>query len=304
MGKKGSSKKGPATTSGPQMSITMREASTGKKQTNVKSALKLQHIKNLALWASRDANIPSLGAYFGHRLAASSEAFGALLDRSLFICQRCESILHPDYNCTIRTKKNKKNARHKGKKITNRPQNNTVYTCHFCSHRNMKRGNPINTSQPKVKPSPKSNNLKTSNTVSSSGMTKDNIIAKAIAAPLGSTSDEPHGGKMDIVEINQALKVKDKSFDTLEVKDGSNASGPATPLTATTLTLLESKMKRRNRSGSKKKVTPEAENSPIAEKSSNRRKRKSWTSLKEIAEQNENEKRKKLMDLIVPFSMQ
>ncbi|GJY50708.1 hypothetical protein Tco_0441555 [Tanacetum coccineum] len=88
MGKKGSSKKGPAATSGPQMSLTMREASTGKKQTNVKSSLKLQHIKDLALWASHDAAIPSLGAFFGHHFAASSEALGSPVDPSLFACQR------------------------------------------------------------------------------------------------------------------------------------------------------------------------------------------------------------------------
>ncbi|KAJ0594407.1 hypothetical protein HanHA300_Chr03g0108251 [Helianthus annuus] len=87
MGKKGLSKKGPAATSGPQMSVTIREASTGKKHTNAKSSLKLQHIKNLAVWASRDGAIPSLGAFFGHHLAASSEAFGAPVDPSLFTCQ-------------------------------------------------------------------------------------------------------------------------------------------------------------------------------------------------------------------------
>ncbi|MFS7923876.1 hypothetical protein Hanom_Chr03g00266041 [Helianthus anomalus] len=94
MGKKGLSKKGPAATSGPQMSVTIREASTGKKHTNAKSSLKLQHIKNLAVWASRDGAIPSLGAFFGHHLAASSEAFGAPVDPSLFTCQR---LLKHDY---------------------------------------------------------------------------------------------------------------------------------------------------------------------------------------------------------------
>ncbi|KAJ0937388.1 putative RNAse P, Rpr2/Rpp21 subunit protein [Helianthus annuus] len=117
MGKKGLSKKGPAATSGPQMSVTIREASTGKKHTNAKSSLKLQHIKNLAVWASRDGAIPSLGAFFGHHLAASSEAFGAPVDPSLFTCQRCESVLHPGHNCTIRIEKNKKNARRKGLKV-------------------------------------------------------------------------------------------------------------------------------------------------------------------------------------------
>ncbi|KVH91871.1 hypothetical protein Ccrd_006115 [Cynara cardunculus var. scolymus] len=92
MGKKGSNKKAlPATTSGPQMSVTIREASTGKKHTNVKSSLKLQHIKNLAMWATHDASIPSLGAFFGHHFAASSEALGMPVDPSLFTCERSSS---------------------------------------------------------------------------------------------------------------------------------------------------------------------------------------------------------------------
>ncbi|KAJ0802726.1 putative ribonuclease P subunit, Rpr2/Snm1/Rpp21 [Helianthus annuus] len=321
MGKKGLSKKGPAATSGPQMSVTIREASTGKKHTNAKSSLKLQHIKNLAVWASRDAAIPSLGAFFGRHLAASSEAFGAPVDPSLFTCQRCESVLHPGHNCTIRIEKNKKNARRKGKKNTPRPQNNIVYTCHFCSHRNMKRGTPKNISQLKVKPHPKSTNQKAGNMVSSSDTSKDNIVANTKVAPLGPTKDEPHRDKMVIVEKDESSKAdkmviveKDESSkaeddsvdkntfacgktglleitDTLEVKNGSDASGPANPLTRPTFTLLDSKMKKKNRSGSKKKVAIES-TTPNVEKSSNRKRRKTWTSYKELAD--DNEKRRKL----------
>ncbi|KAI7743100.1 hypothetical protein M8C21_013594 [Ambrosia artemisiifolia] len=317
MGKKGLSKKGSTATAGPQMSVTIREASTGKKHTNTKSSLKLQHIKNLAVWASRDAAIPSLGAFFGHHLAASSQACGVPVDPSLFTCQRCESILHPGYNCTIRIEKNKSNALRKGKKTTTHPQNNIVYTCHFCSHRNMKRGTIRNTGQPKVKPQPKSNNQRTGSNVSFSDMTKSNIVTSTIAAPLGPATDEPHTDKMDIVEINETLKVKGDPVDintsdrgkmglleitdTLEVKNGSAASGPANPLTRPTLTLLDSNMKKRNRTNSKKKVAPES-TTPNVEKTSKRKRRKSWTSFKELA--SNDEKRRKLMNLIVPFSMQ
>ncbi|KAI3691790.1 hypothetical protein L6452_31592 [Arctium lappa] len=288
MGKKGSSKKAlPATTSGPQMSVTIREASTGKKHTNVKSSLKLQHIKNLAMWATCDAAIPSLGAFFGHHFAASSEALGTPIDPSLFTCQRCESILHPGHSCTIRIETNKTNARHKGKKPNRYPQNNVVYTCHFCSHRNIKRGTPRNTSPPKAHkrvPEPASStNQKTRKTVSSFDMTKDNVVANTLTASVGSTGDDPRG-KMGIVEV----------------KDDPAASGPATPLT--TMTLLESKMKKRTRSGAKKTTASES----VTEKSvntSNRRRRKSWSSLKEIAESNDNDNNRRLMNLTVPFSI-
>lgn len=87
MAKKGSNKKGHNL---PQGSITLREESTGKRQSNVsaKSLLKLQHIKKLANWASCEASVPSLGAFFGHRLAECAEALGTPADPSLFTCQR------------------------------------------------------------------------------------------------------------------------------------------------------------------------------------------------------------------------
>lgn len=71
-------------------SATLREESSGKKQNIVsaKSMLKLDHIKNLAVWASGDGSIPSLGAFFGNLLAASAEALNVSPDANLFTCQR------------------------------------------------------------------------------------------------------------------------------------------------------------------------------------------------------------------------
>ncbi|XP_071917599.1 uncharacterized protein [Coffea arabica] len=69
---------------------TMREESSGKKQSSVnpKSMLKLDHLKNLAIWATAEASVSSLGAFFGYRLAATAEALGVPPDPSLFSCQR------------------------------------------------------------------------------------------------------------------------------------------------------------------------------------------------------------------------
>lgn len=85
-------KKGPNATPGSQSrcSRTLREESNGKKQgsVNVKSMCKLDHLKNLAVWAADEASVPSLGAFFGERLAATSEALSVRPDPSLFICER------------------------------------------------------------------------------------------------------------------------------------------------------------------------------------------------------------------------
>lgn len=90
MGKKPSRKNGVGKASG---SITLREESgVKKKQThvNAKSMLKLEHIKDIATWASGEGSIPSLGAVFGQRLAVSAESLGVPPDPSLLTCQRFE----------------------------------------------------------------------------------------------------------------------------------------------------------------------------------------------------------------------
>ena len=81
MGKKEGGKKGPALIFGSNNSISLREETTGRKQTkggssNVKSVLKVRHLESLATWASGDASIPSLSAFFGHRLASVGEILG------------------------------------------------------------------------------------------------------------------------------------------------------------------------------------------------------------------------------------
>ena len=90
MAKNRDKRKGSGLPSASHTSITLREENSGRKQnkakggsTNMKSMLKLQHLKSLAMWASQEASIPSLGAFFGHRLMSCG-----VPDQSLFPCQR------------------------------------------------------------------------------------------------------------------------------------------------------------------------------------------------------------------------
>lgn len=56
---------------------------------NPRSLLRLEHLQNLASWATEEASIPSLAAFFGRQFASSAEALGVPLDPSaLFQCQR------------------------------------------------------------------------------------------------------------------------------------------------------------------------------------------------------------------------
>jgi len=93
MGKRGGQKResnGGATPSfGLHTSLSLREEASGRKQShNPKSLLKLKHLQNLAEWATNEASIPSLGAFFGCRFAEFGEALGIRPDPSLFPCQR------------------------------------------------------------------------------------------------------------------------------------------------------------------------------------------------------------------------
>ena len=55
---------------------------------NPNSMLKLQHLQNLANWASKDENMPSLAAFFGRRLAGFGESIGVNSDPTVVSCQR------------------------------------------------------------------------------------------------------------------------------------------------------------------------------------------------------------------------
>ncbi|KAI8569562.1 hypothetical protein RHMOL_Rhmol02G0288000 [Rhododendron molle] len=286
MGKKRSNKKPPNFPSGSMPSMTLREESIGKRKTSVnpKSMLKLDHLRNLAVWASGEASIPSLGAFFGHRLAAVRESLGAPPDLSLVTCQRCESILQPGYNCTIRIEKNRAKARRSRHKRPNiSTQNNVVYSCHFCSHRNLKRGTPRGHTKeicpPKAKPPMKSKS-------------SHSIVPKSVNSEKSAMSN-PEVKRTDEI-ASPAMTTEDLVTET-----------PATPSVSTCTTLLEAKRRKRNRSASKKAAEPESNSAALdAEKSvgtSNKRKKKPWTSLKEIAEHSERGNNRSLTHLAIPF---
>nr|GMD81390.1 Ribonuclease P protein component 4 like [Ipomoea batatas] len=295
-------------------SITPRQKPKGNKQShvNAKLMLKLEHIKNLAVWASGEASIPSLGAFFGNRLAASSEALGLPPEPSLFSCQRCESVLQPGYNCTVRVEKNDAKARRRNKKPRNSPQNYVVYNCQFCSHRNLRRGTARGYLKqicpPKDRPSTKIEHPKSSTTKSSEPMTcppKDRPSTK-VEHPKSSTtkSSEP----MTVAASNN----KDSKIDIVtssEIVQGDHfavpADEPSTPSLRMDISLLDSKRKRRNKSGLKKPVESESISTATdvdqAICTSNKRKRKSWVTLKEMAKSSGQDKSTQFSNISVPF---
>jgi hypothetical protein len=294
MGKK-RSKKNSASIGISGSQATLRQESTGKKRSNVnaKSMLKLDHLKNLCLWASGEASIPSLSSLFGHRLAAGTEAFGVAPDSSLFTCQRCESILQPGYSCTVRIEKNRVKLR---KNPSNFSQNNVVYSCHFCLHRNLIRGTPLGHTEAinpqKAKPFSKS--------ALSVVPKADDVVPKNDTVIKNPITPFVELGFISLSEEKNEIEAENAS----RVVPSADLAVPRTPLSKPNSTLLDVKKRKRNKSSLKKSSGSESGSGQIDEKGANtsfKREQKYWTSLKEIVESKENCNDHKLKNLPVPF---
>ncbi|KAI0524108.1 hypothetical protein KFK09_003472 [Dendrobium nobile] len=228
---------------------TLREENLGKKEVDVSSILKIKHLQKLAAWAGGEGGIPPLGAFFGYHLAAKAEVSGVPLDKSSFFCQRCESNLQPGFNCTIRIEKCKFDKQRRSCKKSNSFQNNVIYNCNFCHHRNAIKG-------------------------TAKGHLKSLISSKESRAdPL----------------------LKSNSFSIPITGDHSDQKTPVTPLKSTVL----SKNKRKMVELESGKLQPCSSGG-----GSSRRKRKTWSNLKDIVERKEAESNQNVSNYVIPFFLQ
>lgn len=145
-----------------------------------------------------------------------------------------------------------------------------MYKCHFCLHQNLKRG----TLKGHIKgicPS------------------KDKSLLELTPPSISITSDSS--------KLEKAIVSKDESNEIhlfpsrVVAKDITLVNGLATPSSTNTTTLSKKAIKTINKSA--KQVAKSAS-------TSNKRRRKSWTSLKEIAQSNEH-KNNPIANLTIPF---
>lgn len=229
-----------------------------------------------------------------------------LISNPLFY--RCETILRPGFNCTVRIEKNHAKVRRTHKKHNNFTKNNAVYSCHFCSHLNRKRGTPKGYVKelcpPKPKPpaisKPAEFSVKKSAEIEK-GTSSNNEMVKIDKSALPATS-------VDTSIINDPstplLKTKIDETALPPMSTGTPiAYSPATLLPSSGTSLLDAKKRKRNRSAKKPEqfgsnsATTDAEKTVSA---SSKRKRKSWTSLKEIVERNEHDSKPNIINLTKP----
>ncbi|KAJ8497405.1 hypothetical protein OPV22_007957 [Ensete ventricosum] len=251
---------------------TLREENTGVKQVDVSSILRTQHLQRLATWASKEARVAPLAAFLGERLASKAEASGIPLDPSTLLCERCETILQPGNSCTVRIEK-VTNKRRRVNKSRFPRQNNVIYACHFCSHRNLK-----------------------------PGTAKGHVRALLDAHPGDS------GMTTEVLQHTAGSQIPQEP----ELNSGLNSGGPDTNAAAGSVALkspVTPLMKMINKSNKKrKKANGSTTNNGLATADSgqaiggsSKRRRKGWSSLKEIVESSESKNDRSINNLSIPF---
>ncbi|VAI69290.1 unnamed protein product [Triticum turgidum subsp. durum] len=358
---------GPSSASRPMnQAVSLREETSGKTQADPPSLLRVQHLQRLGAWASGEVGVGSIGALLGRRLATNAEAAGIPIGASTFLCQRCESILQPGFNCTIRIKNNKRNG--KRRKKSNPGQNSVVYACHFCGDENLIRGSgkgivkgllssrkPVSTSimlkgvnMPTVITTKKgiehsvtaasqleSSRLKTSTIEKDKqgNVPKSNLPGESKMEKKGGVSSMVDCGLLGDKCMNGIEPAASKNTTTCEPDVTSQAeflvgSNFVTPrksklVDVTAPIASEEPLKTKStlnskgqncgsvagktpgsysKSASNTKSAPGDSSQPAG--SSRKRKRKGWTTLKQIAEKEELERKQKMDNFVIPFFMQ
>ncbi|CAL9080279.1 unnamed protein product [Musa acuminata var. zebrina] len=268
---------------------TLREENTGVKQVDVSSILRMQHLQRLATWASKEARVAPLAAFLGERLASKAEASGIPLDPSTLLCERCETILQPGNSCSVRIEKVTNKRRRRVNKSRFPRQNNVIYTCHFCSHRNLK-----------------------------PGTAKGHVHALLDAHPGHTSSRSNSYGPMSEIKGDSGVATKVLQHDAAagsvepELNSGLNSSGPDTnaaagsvatksPVTPLMKLINKSKKKRKKADDSTTNNSLATADSGRAIGGSSKRRRKGWSSLKEIVESSESKNDRSISNLAIPF---
>ncbi|RCV25723.1 hypothetical protein SEVIR_5G190500v4 [Setaria viridis] len=136
MGKKNSGASGASTPArASNQAVSIRDETSGRTRVDEASLLRVKHLQRLASWAGAEAGVGPVAALLGRRLASSAEAAGVPLGAATFLCQRCETVLKPGFNCSVRIR-NKRNKAKRRKK-SNCCQNSISYACHFCGDQNL-----------------------------------------------------------------------------------------------------------------------------------------------------------------------
>ncbi|CAM6105963.1 unnamed protein product [Calypogeia fissa] len=143
----GSNQHLPTITRGPQGLRQMHQhhGSSPLQRTPANQAAfaKIEFLSQIATWAASN-KIPSLGAFYGERLASACQTAGIPSPVVNSQCERCESVLLPGVNFSVRSrsKKRKNKMSSKGNAgeatATVNSFNTVVHRCNYCKYENQK----------------------------------------------------------------------------------------------------------------------------------------------------------------------
>jgi len=177
---------------------------------------------------------------------------------------RCETVLQPGFNSTVRIEKNKSKVRNKHKKSGNITQNNLVHKCHFCLHKNLKRGTP-----------------------------------KGHIKGIYPSKDK---SRLETIPPSKYITSETSELEKDSVSYGEINEINVFPSSTNTVSLTEGRKRRHDSSLSKNAIT-NMSSKEVAKSAgtSSKRRRKSWTSLKEIAQKNEHHSQ--IVNFTIPFML-
>ncbi|XP_059066399.1 uncharacterized protein LOC131064531 [Cryptomeria japonica] len=137
---------------------------------------------------------------------------------------KCETILQPGLNCFVRVWKHPRKARHKPRSFS-KLANAVVYTCNFCSHKNIKPGTPEGYLK-------KRKAQKALNAIQSTPIEK-NCFKKAdrrnVMSSMSISSPSPGSTPITPTSANlsSTKKRKRKAWSTLQELTNSNQKSPS-----------------------------------------------------------------------------
>lgn len=209
---------------------------------------------------------------------------------------RCETILQPGFNCTIRIEKCVNKGRWR-KKASVPCKNSVVYTCHFCSHRNLKWGTAEGHMKNLIasRPGQDSDSNQHCSTDRARGNSENVLAAK----------HEVHqdAGEEIPLKLEPVSESKSITPGRAAVTGQILSKCPVTPPEKVGNT---SQRKRKVGDSIPKKLPAGGNHSAMTDSGkgtggSSKRRRKAWSSLKEITENGELENARNLSNFAIPF---
>ncbi|KNA21902.1 hypothetical protein SOVF_038900 isoform A [Spinacia oleracea] len=233
-------------------------------------------------------------------LSSSSSSISA--SASYSATSRCETILQPGLNCTIRIEKNRA-KNHRRSKTKTPTQNNVVYTCQFCLHRNLKRGTPKGYMRELTPSKPKSSNPKPVKKSNFSNVKTDKPSEENNSTVKTEKENEKNFSNVETDKANEAPSPSPAITNICS----SVTDNPTSSLAESGVKLLDSKRRKRKKPGLKASTEENQVSSApaVIEKDSgaSKRRKKSWTTLKDIAESEKHDRNQRFTNFSIPFNL-